>query len=284
MSVVVVGARGFLGSAICHALGERGISVKPFSRLDGDLTDQRTIPYLRDALCAATCVVFCAAITPDRAKDADPITQNVTMFDTFCKALEYSPDIHVVYLSSDSVYALANDVYDEDSLTQPRDDYGRMHLEREQRLEREFPGRFTVLRLTQVYGPGDSHNAYGPCRFIRQALTDEPIALFGSGEDCRDHIWIGDVCLVIALVVARGPVGRMNVAAGHSPSFMDVAQLALAHFPAAQIFERERRMPCFKKRFRNARLRTLLEDTRLTDINKGIELLATAMRAESNPL
>ena len=39
---------------------------------------------------------------------------------------------------------------------------------------------FTILRPTLVYGPGDTHNGYGPNMFLRAVNSGENIDLFGK--------------------------------------------------------------------------------------------------------
>ena len=85
-----------------------------------------------------------------------------------------------------------------------------------------------ILRPTLVYGDADPHNGYGPNRFIRQSRTGEPIALFGNGEERRDHVSVDDVAEIVARVVLRRSVGTLNVASGEVYSFADAANLAIA--------------------------------------------------------
>jgi len=47
-----------------------------------------------------------------------------------------------------------------------------MHRTRELMLAAEAKAPLAILRLTAVYGAGDTHNSYGPNRFLRQALKD----------------------------------------------------------------------------------------------------------------
>ena len=72
-----------------------------------------------------------------------------------------------------------------------------MHLERERLFLGIAHCPVAMLRSTQVCAPHDTHDAYGPSRFIRTARQENRIVLFGQGEETRDHIMVEDVAAVI---------------------------------------------------------------------------------------
>ena len=102
-----------------------------------------------------------------------------------------------------------------------------MHVAREQML-RFALGKpnipLCIVRPCAIYGAGDTHNGYGPNRFIRTALQDRKITLFGNGEEQRDHIYIKDVCRFLALCLRRRTEGAVNIVTGKTVSFRDLAQ------------------------------------------------------------
>ena len=85
-----------------------------------------------------------------------------------------------------------------------------------------------ILRPTLVYGAGDLHNGYGPNRFRRQANRGETIVLFGEGEERRDHVDVGDIADIAALVLHHRSAGVLNIATGTVPSFRVLADKAVA--------------------------------------------------------
>jgi nucleoside-diphosphate-sugar epimerase len=76
-----------------------------------------------------------------------------------------------------------------------------------------------------LYGSGDTHDGYGPNRFLRTAREEHRITLFGNGEEKRDHVYIGDLSRLIGLCLAHRSEGVLNVATGTSTSFSDVARI-----------------------------------------------------------
>jgi UDP-glucose 4-epimerase len=80
--------------------------------------------------------------------------------------LQASPD-YICYISSDAVYPFDKKVT-EATKVRPTTSYARMHLMREQALIDRFQRKLLIVRLPQVYGAGDRHNAYGPMRMYVQ--------------------------------------------------------------------------------------------------------------------
>src|SRR5262249_61502924 len=67
-----------------------------------------------------------------------------------------------------------------------------------------------------------------PNRFVRQALKDGRIALFGNGEETRDHLYVDDAVDLILKTALRGSAGVLNLVTGKSESFRAVADLVAA--------------------------------------------------------
>ena len=57
-----------------------------------------------------------------------------------------------------------------------------MHLTREIILRNKFKKILCILRPTLIYGMGDSHNGYGPNRFINLAVKNKSISIFGNDK------------------------------------------------------------------------------------------------------
>ena len=135
-----------------------------------------------------------------------------------------APVNHVIYISSDAVYADGDIPLTESSCAQPGSLHGAMHLAREVMLSNAWKGSLCFLRPTLIYGKEDPHNGYGPNRFLRLAVVGKDIDLFGDGEERRDHIWIEDVAEIIKRVILSQSVGILNIATGETHSFREIAE------------------------------------------------------------
>jgi len=193
---------------------------------DVDLECPGSVGTLSDILRPDDALVMTAIQTPDKGRGYESFLRNVRMCEVVCRALEQSPCAHFVYLSSDAVYDAHKIPLDEDSTREPVDLYALSHTTREMVFGTALASRsvpFCVLRLTSIYGPGDTHNAYGPNRFVRTALRDARIELFGAGEERRSHVHVDDAIELIGLAIRHRSVGTLNVAVRPATSFARVA-------------------------------------------------------------
>jgi nucleoside-diphosphate-sugar epimerase len=227
---VVLGAGGFIGGAIARKVGELGGTIEGFGRKELDLLDARAAEKLAAMLRADDALVIVSAHAP--CKTPAMMAENIRMMAAVCDALERRPVAHVVYISSDAVYADSARPLTESSPAAPGSLHGAMHLAREQMLLTTAQGcPVAILRPTLVYGAGDPHNGYGPNRFRRQANRGEPIVLFGEGEERRDHVDVDDVAEIVGRVLAHRSAGVLNIASGTVASFRSLAEKAVALSP-----------------------------------------------------
>ena len=73
------------------------------------------------------------------------------------------------------------------------------------------------LRYFNVYGPNQRFDAYGNVIpiFVFQMLRNEPLIIFGDGEQTRDFVHVDDVVQAnIKAAEAMGVSGAFNIASG----------------------------------------------------------------------
>lgn len=236
--VVVLGASGFVGAATVRHLEARGVTVLALSRATLDLTQPGAVEMLAHELLPDDALLFASAKAP--VKNEAMLVENLLMGATVCEAIRKTRVRHVVYVSSDAVYADSDAPLSESSCAQPASLHGIMHLAREVMLANAISGPLCLLRPTLIYGADDPHNGYGPNRFMRRAAGGKPIELFGEGEEQRDHVWVEDVAEVAARVLLHECRGVVNVASGEVTSFSDLARMAAAAFGGTTIAFRPR--------------------------------------------
>jgi nucleoside-diphosphate-sugar epimerase len=223
---VVLGAHGFVGQAAVRKLDAAGVPLLGLGRRDIDLHDPNAAQTLAARLRPGDAVVVVSARAP--VKNNAMLIENITMMSAVCDAIASVPPAHVIYISSDAVYADSDGPLTEASCAQPGSLHGAMHLARELMLANAFAGPLCLLRPTLIHGPNDPHNGYGPNRFRRLAEAGQPIVLFGGGEERRDHVYVDDVGEIIARVAQRRSTGVLNIATGTVHSFRDVADAVVA--------------------------------------------------------
>ncbi|MBY0430655.1 MAG: NAD-dependent epimerase/dehydratase family protein [Rhodospirillales bacterium] len=223
--VVILGAGGFVGGAILARLRAEGIAAEPVSHAALDLTAEDAATALRGLLRAGDSLAFVSARAPARTPAL--LTLNVRMAETVCAAVAGAGLDHLLYISSDAVYADDAALVSERIPAAPGSPHGVMHLARELMLK-SAGVPMAILRPSLLYGSRDPHNGYGPNRFLRQAGAGQSITLFGEGEEQRDHVAVEDLAELALRALKHGSVGVLNVATGRSASFREVAERAAA--------------------------------------------------------
>ena len=223
---VVLGAGGFIGGACLKRLQKAGIDTLPITRneveLLGDGAADRLAEYIKDN----DSLIVISAKAP--VKNNDMLLENIIMMRAICAAIEQTKPSHVVYISSDAVYADSPTPITEISCAQPGSLHGAMHLARELMLEHSCSVPLAILRPTLVYGLDDPHNGYGPNRFRRLAANGEDIVLFGEGEERRDHVLVDDIADIVQRVLFQRSKGILNIATVHVTSFRALAEKIVA--------------------------------------------------------
>lgn len=122
-----------------------------------------------------------------------------------------------------------------------------------------------------VYGTGDTHNAYGPNRFVHTAMTQRQITLFGKGEETRDHIHAEDVARITVECLVHQTTGLLNLVTGKSPSFRQVADLICENIGSfIDIRSAPRTVPIRHRNYDISGLAAAFPDFRPLDIAQGI--------------
>ncbi|MHC1560612.1 NAD-dependent epimerase/dehydratase family protein [Actinomycetospora sp. C-140] len=253
MKALITGVSGFVGSTLAERLIGRGDEVvgvdvlsdyyEPdrkranlraledaagFSWVHGDLNDV-DLASLLDGIDAVFHQAGQPGVRKSWGKDFDVyVDANVRATQHLLEACVEHPTVQrVVYASSSSVYGEAEGYpTSEDDVPRPVSPYGVTKLAAEHlcSLYAANLGVPTIsLRYFTVYGPRQRPDMAFH-RFVRAALLDEPITVYGSGEQVRDFTFIGDV-VEANLLAATQPVRPgtvLNVAGGTSTSVNEV--------------------------------------------------------------
>ena len=220
--VVILGSGGIISSSLQKMLKERRINIMSIGRSKLDLKKENASKKLKKKIKNNDVVIFIAAEVP--VKNIEMFINNIKICKTVCYTLQKKKIKHLVYISSDAIYADVKGKISEKSIASPNSLHGLMHLTRESMLKNKFEKILCILRPTLIYGPGDTHNGYGPNRFINLALKNKSIPIFGNGEEKRDHIFIEDVVKIIVKCIKNKSLGILNLATGKVYSFKYLAE------------------------------------------------------------
>jgi len=121
---------------------------------------------------------------------------------------------------------------DEDHPTNPKGIYAVTNLTAEKMVlvyDDIFGIKGACLRITNTYGPRHqmAHDEYGVFNwFIRKAMDNEAIPVFGDGRILRDFIYVEDIveCMLMTAVAESAYGEVFNVGTGVPVSFIELAK------------------------------------------------------------
>lgn len=279
-TVVLLGATGFLGQAIGARLQADGATVHGFNSKSLNLTDRAAFSVL-DALAGPdTTLIFASAVTPDKGRTVDALDANLQMAMNVGRYVEGHAFKKIVYVSSDAVYPMGDEVVTEGSAVEPADFYALAKYAGERVLANvcgaaKLP--LVIVRPTGVYGAGDTHNSYGPNRFITQIINDGKLSMFGVGDDIRDHVYVDDVAAITAALSASDATGVFNIASGESRDFGSIATQLQALSPKPfEIVNLPKSGGTSRRDFDISKLRSALPGLTLTPFADGLKATVAA--------
>jgi nucleoside-diphosphate-sugar epimerase len=220
--VLVTGASGFVGAAVCSALLERGHAVSGLARrpgsapdgveeLKGDLTDGEG---LRTALAAARpeAVVHLAAEIASQRDEARIREVNVHGTARLVEACGTVDSPKFVFASTVVTGEADGALLTEDTELPVQTPYGRSKQEGE-RLLRESGLPSVVIRPGHVYGPGGWYEH----EFVRRLSQPGRFAVVGSGRNWWDVAHVDDVARAFVAAVEDAPPGGLYHVADDEP-------------------------------------------------------------------
>ena len=255
MKALVTGVAGFIGSTLAERLLAEGTEVVgidcftdyyPRPMKERNLAGPRAHPRFRfvesrlqDAdlhglLSDRTHIFHLAAqagVRKSWGRDFAVYTQNnVEATQMLLEAACGKPALErLVYASSSSVYGdLVAMPMKEDARPQPVSPYGVSKLAAEQLCYLYFAnfGLPTVsLRYFTVYGPRQRPDM-GFHKFLRAAILQEPITIYGDGEQTRGFTYVHDAVTATIAAAVRGLPGRVyNVGGGSRVTINQVLEM-----------------------------------------------------------
>lgn len=276
----MLGARGFVAARLIQMLARRGWDHLPIGSDQVDLTHSQSVDQLLAQTQETDVIVMTSALTPEKGKDRATFYRNVQMAEHLCQFFEKRKCAHFVYISSDAVYAESSKPVTETSPCDPASFYALAHLVRE-RLLIEQTAKSSVptliLRPCAVYGPGDTHNSYGPNRFVRTARQTGNITLFGQGEEIRPHLYIDDFVELILLTIQRRSVGILNSVPSEGLPFHQVAGLIIELIQSAKLSYAPRMQPITHRAYDTLALHEAFPGFQFTPLPTGLAKCAEAV-------
>lgn len=218
MQVLVTGATGFVGKALCSSLASEDVSVRALVRssrqplehagiemFQGDLTDPALLAH---AATGADAIVHLAArVHVMRDTAADPVSEfrrvNVEGTRALLHAAREAGVRHLVFASSvKAVGGTTTTPWTSRTTPAPVDPYGVSKLEAERLLldpDRAGNPTVTVLRFPLIYGPGMKGNMLQLFRLVHRGW---PVPV-GNNGNARSILFVGNAVAAIMRILGR---------------------------------------------------------------------------------
>lgn len=277
--IIIFGASGFVGQALTALLTKQNIPYAAPHSKTLNLTDPASSAAVGSLVEEGNSIIFLSAYTPEKGTADELTPKNISMIQHMLAGVKGKNLAQFIYVSSDAVYPMTADIIDEYTPPCPYDLYGQMHLLREQYVRAAIaPEKLTILRPCAIYGKADTHNSYSINRFIRGAMTQKEIALFGGGEEFRDHLYINDFAAIIREAYRKRITGLFNVASGKSWRFADIAALLQKQIGNVRVVQKPRAAAITHRHFNTAKLLATFPNHAPRQVPAGIAAFLEAMR------
>ena len=266
MTVLVTGGAGFLGAHLVRALLAQGREVVVLDDLSGglrqnvpaevplhvgDITDPAAVArvFSEHRIEVVFHLAAYAAEGLSHFIRRHNYTNNVVGSMTLINEAVRHEVERFVFTSSIAVYGTGELPLRESHVPRPEDPYGIAKLAVELDLAAAFPQfglPYTIFRPHNLYGPFQSmrdryRNVVGI--FLNQALSGQPLTIFGDGLQSRAFTYVEDVAPAMARSAwtegARN--ATLNVGGDHESTVLELARtvvavtglpLAIRHLPA----------------------------------------------------
>jgi UDP-glucose 4-epimerase len=247
--ILIVGAGGFLGTALSRRLLDDGRTIHrllrtPAPALAGHdkvhVSDLNDIAALRSILASCGTVFHLASATTPGSSAHQPTQEvelNLRPTLQLIETLQHFPDIRLVFVSSGgTLYGNpTTSTVAEKAPLAPLSYHGAGKLAAETFLHtfQHLNGQaVTVLRPSNLYGPGQSmRDGFGLIRtMLEHARQGTAMQIWGDGESVRDFLYIDDLVEACYQVLEQRSRGWevFNVGAGEGHSINQIRQLVEA--------------------------------------------------------
>lgn len=306
MKVIVTGGAGFIGSHVVDACLEAGHEVAVVDDLSTgrlsnvneasdlyqvDIRDEESLRLVFESV-QPDAICHLAAKADVRESMEKPIEYAQVNILGSLNLLQLARTYNVkkiVYASTGgAVYGEPEYLpADEDHPINPLDPYGASKHQVEHYLyiyRKHFGIDYTTLRFANVYGP--RQDPLGEAGVVAiwtgQMLNGDQAVIYGSGEQERDFVYVGDIARANVLALTRGSGQIINLGSGVGTSINDLFQLLkdVADYQDGVRYGPAKAGEVFRIYITNERAKEVLGWTPTVTLKEGLEKTVAYFRAQ----
>jgi UDP-glucose 4-epimerase len=251
-SYLVTGGCGFIGINLIGQLKAKGASVRVLDNLSlgkredvAPLDVELQVGDIRDTKAVATAcegidtVVHLAGHTRVLESLSHPaLNFDINAAGTFnvLEASRCAGVQQVIFASTGgAILGEQKQPVHEGMLPRPISPYGASKLAGEAYCSAFFGSydlNTVALRFSNVYGPYSYHKGSVVAAFFRNLRQNEPIVIYGDGEQTRDFVYVGDLVKAILLADGTNTPGEVfQIASGQETSLRTLVETMQATLP-----------------------------------------------------
>lgn len=306
--VLILGANGFIGSKLSKELSKRkDLEITLFSKSTDNVDELRDCQHItvvkgdyRDILLLTTVVrdqdivyhcISASVPSSSWVRPEEEIDKNILPTIHLLKLCAEFNIKKVVYLSSGgTVYGEQDGKLSEDSRTEPFSPYGISKVFIENILRyfyKRYGINYEVFRLSNPYGFGQDKIGFGVINtWLKSAMDNRIIKIFGDGENRKDFIYIDDVIHILKSSVDQRENTNtvLNVSSGVQVSLIEIlnviqevsdSNIKVEYVQNSASDNREINLD-------NSELKRIFPSIKFTSLKTGISLLWKDLNEESN--
>jgi len=243
-SILITGGCGFIGTNLVRMLADKNCKIKVLDNLSvgkkenlaqnavelvvGDIRDEELVKEVTKRI---DIVVHLAAHTSVVESVENPrLNFDVNVKGTFNvlrSAVESGTVAKFISASSNAAVGEQEPPIAETAIPKPLSPYGASKLAGEAYCSAfaEGYGLKTIsLRFANAYGPYSTHKTSVVAQFIRNALQNKPLIIYGDGSQTRDFVCADDICRAIILAMENdNAVGIFQIGTGKETTIIELA-------------------------------------------------------------
>lgn len=244
MRILVTGGAGFIGSNLVPHLAKLGHEILVLDNLSagqaapgpmrgvnfryGDFLDKA---ILGDCLECADVVVHLAAMSGVIDSIADPAACFATNVEGTFRLMEAARNCGIKqFVNASTGGAILGEVIppiSEAMAPAPLSPYGASKLAAEGFCSAYFASYglpCVSLRFSNIYGANSAHKKSVVAAFIKRALSNEPLVVYGDGTQRRDYLYVGDLVRGITAAIDHRASGVFQLGSGRPTSLIELIQ------------------------------------------------------------